>query len=231
MWWYVVGIIAELLLLSFISGRYIEASFVLLMRIVRSRTIAVTVMTIVLFPGTVIHELSHLFTAEILGVRTGKLTLAPESIEGNDIQSGSVAIAKTDPFRRTLIGIAPFVNGIAALTALSWWFTMIVTQGQFILLDIRLSLVLIFYLILTISTTMFTSKEDMAGVIPVLLAIVLLAVSGYIAGIRISLTGAILQTMQAVLVSFVQNLGIVLAINLSGVLLYSLLLLVLRKRS
>jgi len=232
MWWYIVGIIAELLALSFISLRYIQLSFSLLIKIVRSRSIAITIMTIILFPGTVLHELSHLFTAEIMGVHTGKLTLAPESIEENtrDIQSGSVMIASTDPFRRTLIGIAPFTNGVLVLTALSWWLTKVIESKEMILIDQRWTLIIIFYLILTITNTMFTSKEDMKGVVPVLITVFLLVVSAYIAGLRIKLPETITVTIQSILLTFVQNLGFVLIINLIGLFVFSILLLALKRQ-
>ena len=223
MWWYAIGIIAELLLLSFVSKRYTELGFLLLVRMVRSRTIAISIMTILLFPGTVIHELSHLFTAEVLGVHTGKLTLVPESIETDTIQSGSVTIAHTDPFRRTAIGIAPFTNGLVALSALSWWFTHAVA-AQWLIINKELTIGIILYLILTITNTMFTSKEDMVGVLPVFGTIAILLVTGYIAGIRLNLPQSILITLSSILVSSVQNLGVVVVINILGLLLFSLLL-------
>ena len=228
MWWYGIGIIAELLLLSFVSKRYTQVVFRVLLRIVRSRTIAITIMTIVLFPGTVLHELSHLFTAEILGVHTGKLTLVPESIEEDDIQSGSVAIAHSDPFRRTAIGIAPFVNGVIVLTALSWWFTQAI-EGTWLIINMQLTLGIIFYLILTVTNTMFTSKEDMVGVVPVFLTITILLVTGYIAGIQIVLPLSITNTVQSIIISLTQNLGIILGINIIGLILFSLLLLLIKK--
>ena len=228
MWWYGIGIIAELLLLSFVSKRYTQVVFRVLLRIVRSRTIAITIMTIVLFPGTVLHELSHLFTAEILGVHTGKLTLVPESIEEDDIQSGSVAIAHSDPFRRTAIGIAPFVNGVIVLTALSWWLTQTIA-GLWLIMSIQVTIAIIFYLILTVTNTMFTSKEDMVGVVPVFLTITILLVTGYIAGIQIVLPVSITNTVQSIIISLTQNLGIILGINLIGLVLFSLLLLLIKK--
>ena len=228
MWWYGIGIIAELLLLSFVSKRYIQLVFLVLLRIVRSRTVAVTIMTIILFPGTVLHELSHLFTAEILGVHTGKLTLVPESIEEDNIQSGSVAIAHSDPFRRTAIGIAPFTNGLIVLTALSWWFTKVI-DGTWLILNIQLTLGIIFYLILTVTNTMFTSKEDMVGVVPVFLTLSILLATGYIAGIRIVLPLSVTNTIQSVLLASVQNIGIVLGINILGLIIFSLLLFLFKK--
>lgn len=225
MWIPIVGIIVELVLLSFISERLTQASFILLLRIFRSRSVAITIITIILFPGTVIHELSHLFTAEVLGVRTGKLTLAPESIEGNSIQSGSVAIATTDPLRRTLIGLAPTINGTIAVTALSWWLMNVIHYQTHILIDARFSIILIFLLILTISNTMFTSKEDTKGVLPVFLTLLIVIAGLYLSGIRIGLPQQVTETIQNVLQTLFQNLGVVLATNLVGLAVFSGILL------
>ena len=228
MWMPTLFIVIELLLLSIIAKRSTQEAFTILMRIVRSRRIAITIMTIVLFPGTVIHELSHLFTAEILGVRTGELTLAPESITGDRIQSGSVAIAHTDPFRRTLIGLAPFFTGVTSLLALSWWFVAITRDHTLILLDIRFSIILIVYLVATITNTMFASPEDMQGVIPVFGTLLILAVGGYLAGIRFVLPEPIMIQISSILLSCAQNLGIVLTFHLVTLLLYTSINLIIR---
>jgi len=228
MWWYGIGIIAELLLLSFVAKRYTQVVFHVLLRIVRSRTIAITTMTIALFPGTVLHELSHLFTAEVLGVHTGKLTLVPESIEEDNIQSGSVAIARSDPFRRTAIGIAPFVNGVIVLTALSWWFSQTLL-GYWLIINMQITLGIILYLILTVTNTMFTSKEDMVGVVPVFLTMTILFITGYIAGIQIILPVSITNTIQSISITLAQNLGIVLGINIIGLIFFSLVLFLIKK--
>ena len=111
---------AELFFLFFLSQRLTQSVFDLCILLFRSRSVAITIITIINFPGTVIHELSHLFTAEILGVRTGKLTLVPDFIQKDQIKAGSVMIAATDPFRRYLIGLAPMVTGLVAISALSY---------------------------------------------------------------------------------------------------------------
>src|SRR3989339_1399971 len=205
MWIYLVGIIVELAILGILSSRLTQLSFTMLMRLTRSRSIAITILTIILFPGTVIHELSHLFTAEILGVQTGKLTLAPESIEGEDVQSGSVQIAVSDPFRRTLIGIAPTITGVISLSILSWY----LSQTQMLIIWIAL-----LYLILTISNTMFTSKEDLKGVLPVALTIAIFTITFYVSGIRIMFPTHIAETISVIIQSLAHYLAIAVAVNL-----------------
>ena len=221
MWIFLLGIIVELVILGILSNRLTQLSFTVFMRITHSRSVSITILTIILFPGTVIHELSHLFTAEILGVHTGKLTLSPESIEGQDIQSGSVQVALSDQFRRTLIGIAPTITGMITLSLLSWY----LSQTQQLIIGIAL-----LYLILTISNTMFTSKEDLKGVLPVALTIAIFAITFYISGIRIILPAHIAQTIAVIIQSLAQYLAVAVAINLIGILASTLFLLLLQKR-
>lgn len=191
----------------------------------RSRPWAITLMTLLFFPGTVIHELSHLFTAEILGVRTGKLTLAPESLRSEDesVRTGSVAIAKTGPFRRAAIGLAPTIISLASFSFLSYMLlhpsvlpirpiTLTMYHYQFSIID-----VVIIYLLFAVSGAMFPSPEDMKGIPALGLTLVVLLAAAYIAGFRLSLTGQALEFVTQVTTSLVQSLGIVLAIN--GVLL------------
>lgn len=199
-------LLAELIFLYLLSRWVIQMFYSLMHSLTQSRTIAIWVVSIIFFPGTVIHELAHLFTAEILGVQTGKLTLVPESLEGSEVKTGGVMIAQTDPFRRTLIGLAPVSVGVAVLAALSY----------FIRHALQNTLVsgVFFYLLFSISNSMFSSKEDMKGVIPFTITVALFAAAGYIAGFRLGLTGQLLTKLSLVIETLVRSLGIVLAVNL-----------------
>jgi len=227
MWIYLIGIIVELIILGFLSSRLTQLSFTVLMRLTHSRSISITILTIILFPGTVIHELSHLFTAEILGVHTGKLTLAPESIEAGEIQSGSVQVAVTDPFRRSLIGIAPTITGMITLSILSWYLSTQMYQVSGI--KYQVLIVSIIYLIFSISNTMFTSKEDLKGVLPVALTLAIFAITFYISGIRIILPAQFATTIVTIIQTLAYYLAIAVAINLMGILVNTLLLLIFQK--
>lgn len=213
----------ELVLLYLLSRRVIQTLYSLLHMLTRSRTIAIWIVSIVFFPGTVVHELAHLFTAEILGVHTGKLTLIPESLEGTEIKAGGVLIAETDPLRRTLIGLAPVTWGITLLTALSY----VLLQN---IHSVTIITILIFYSMFAVSNSMFSSKEDMKGVIPFTITVGLFSVAGYFAGFRIGITGEILTKTFFVLETLVRSLGVVLGINLIVLLLTSVILKVVRMR-
>jgi hypothetical protein len=206
---------AELFFLFFLSQRLTQSVFDLCILLFRSRSVAITIITIINFPGTVIHELSHLFTAEILGVRTGKLTLVPDFIQKDQIKAGSVMIAATDPFRRYLIGLAPMVTGLVAISALSYsLFTIpysLFTYG-------------ILYLLFAVSNAMFSSTEDLKGFIPFIITLGIMAAGAYVAGFRVGITGPALSVSVQIFDALTKSLGIVLALNSAGLLIAKLLI-------
>ncbi len=109
--------------------------------------------TLLVFPGVVVHELSHWLMAELLQVRTGKITLLPESyLPRQTNRLGSVKIAQTDPFRSLLIGFAPFFSGVGLLFVL---IHLLSTISSFYPLGY-----LYLYLIWVVSNSMLLSKSD-----------------------------------------------------------------------
>lgn len=224
-------IIVELIFLYILGRRFTQSLFLTSFHVTKSKSVSITILTLFLFPGTIIHELSHLFTAEILGVRTGELSLTPEPIKSEDITTGSVAIAHTDPFRRTIIGIAPLTNGIIILGVIAYflpsWITTFSHAPSFLT---SLPLFGAFYGILVISTTMFSSSEDMKGVIPVVLCLILLFVGGYMAGIEIRLPLAWTTKIYEGIVILAKSLGIIIGIHLSVIIVTHLPGLLFRKK-
>lgn len=213
-------IIVESLLLYFVARRLTEAIFGITMFTTKSKKIGVTVLSLILFPGTIVHELAHLFTAEIMGVRTGKLTLAPDSLADNELRTGSVAIQQTDPFRRFLIGVAPVFWGTGALFILSYFFKTIAGDAlstgsidPIFTWPTWLYLVLLLYGSFSVSTTMFSSKEDMKGSLPVIILAILVLVTLYILGIRVVLTGKITEILWTILTGLAQSFTVILALN------------------
>lgn len=213
-------LVAELGVLYLLSRKLNQMMFLFWYLLTRSKHSAMSITTLILFPGTVIHELSHLFTAEILGVRTGKLTLIPKWIDGDNIHAGSVQVSHTDPFRRTIIGLSPVFTGIAAVTFLSMQLTKMIPEIQQTLATPQpLSnpalylFLLLGYLLFAISNNMFSSKEDLHGVFPVLIVLGLILGTTYAAGFRLELTDAVLNTFENILRTLTRHLGIVLGIN------------------
>lgn len=69
-----------------------------------------------LFPGVLLHEISHALAARLLGVRIGRLSIWPRRV-GKRIQLGVVPVQETDIFRASLIGAAPLFAGTAVIFA------------------------------------------------------------------------------------------------------------------
>ena len=216
-----VLICIELVCLSLLSRHLTNAIYHVLIMFFRTPTIAMPILIALLFPGTLIHELSHMIIAELMGVRTGKLTLVPESIEGSHIPLGSVAIQETDAFRRSVIGVAPLLVGIAGLVILSsmlpslWNQTVEASRQNMLFSSLPPYLFLLSsYLIFCISNSMYSSQEDMKGVIPLLVVLGMIGLAIYFAGVRIAFTGSLLAQGTIVFSSIAKSLSLVLLINL-----------------
>lgn len=83
-----------------------------------NRSWAVILYAMVLFPGVLLHELSHWIMAKLLGVRTGGFSILPKTGPEGSIQLGAVEYYKTPgvgPIRESLIGSAPLVAGTAVV--------------------------------------------------------------------------------------------------------------------
>lgn len=79
---------------------------------------AVLLYAIILFPGVLLHELSHYVTALLLGVRTHSLSLIPQMKKDGSVQLGYVEYYKgrnLGPLRESLIGGAPLIAGTAVI--------------------------------------------------------------------------------------------------------------------
>ena len=73
-----VVIILELVVLYLLSRKLTQNLYIAVFLLSKSRGIGIGFLSLLFFPGTVMHELAHLFVAEILGVHTSGLTLVPE---------------------------------------------------------------------------------------------------------------------------------------------------------
>ena len=84
---------------------------------------AIILYALILFPGVLLHELSHWFTALLLGVRTGTISLIPKPGRDGSIQLGYVEYYKGSnlgPIRESLIGGAPLIAGTAAILLIAF---------------------------------------------------------------------------------------------------------------
>ena len=143
---------------------------------------------VLLLPGILIHELSHWLAAKLLGVRTGKISLWPSKARGNQMRLGSVRVARTDPFRSSLIGVAPLVSGCLAILIIGQLILGLGDLGE-VLLNREWEQVwesilahlkapdfwLWLYLIFAVSNAMLPSETDREPWRPVLLFVALAA--------------------------------------------------------
>jgi hypothetical protein len=76
------------------------------------------------FPGTAIHELSHALACLLFGIRVYRVVLFhPTPDQNGNYRLGYVEHSGADPFRSTIVGIAPLI-GCAQVTYLTYlWAT------------------------------------------------------------------------------------------------------------
>ncbi len=122
-----------------------------------------------LLPGIVLHEGSHWLIANLLGVRTGKVSLGLARSRGKQFSLGSVNVERTDSVRESLIGVAPFIFGLGAILFIAGFgFDLWPDSGLSVreMLDRVWSTAgdwltwLDLYLIFAVSTAMIPSESD-----------------------------------------------------------------------
>ena len=153
---YLILFFLQLVTIFFLSKKVSGFIYRLLFSLTKSKKVAGYLFAILFAPGTFIHELSHFIVAAVLLVPVGNISVIPK-IYDDEIRLGSVPIAKTDPLRRFLIGIAPFIVGIFILL-----YSLLLAINFNLLSDWRIILVII-CLNFEIANTMFASKKDLEG--------------------------------------------------------------------
>jgi hypothetical protein len=130
-----------------------------------SEKAAIILFSVLFFPGTFVHEMAHWLMAKLLFVYSGKMEFLPQ-IQGDAIKLGSVSIAKTDPVRRLLIGVAPVILGLIVLLGMLWGIRQYYSYLSVYPWTIWL---LLGYVVFVTGSTMFSSRKDLEGSIGVLL--------------------------------------------------------------
>ena len=98
----------------------IQVLFALLYRVTHHRTLSLLLYALLVWPGTVVHELSHWLMARFLGVYARAPYLLPSKPdEQGRMVLGHVLVERSDVVRRSLIGLAPLVAGSAAVAAVA----------------------------------------------------------------------------------------------------------------
>lgn len=157
-------ILIEVVVLFFLTRSTIQSTFTQLRRWFKHTHTVYGIMSALFFPGTVLHELSHALMAMITFQRVHEIHVFP-SWDHNSIKLGYVYYAKKDVFRGILVGIAPIFAGLATL-----WF---IAQFRLFPTENIWWNLLFGYLVFTISTTMFSSKQDLIDVIYIIPVIII----------------------------------------------------------
>ena len=93
----------------------------LLLQFARRRGIALVLYYLILFPGVLLHELSHYLAATVLLVRTYGFSVWPKFGKDDSLELGAVTVERTDFLRQTLIGAAPLLVGATAVILIGTW--------------------------------------------------------------------------------------------------------------
>jgi hypothetical protein len=211
-----------------ILHRELQVVFLLL---TRRAELAVALFSLLLFPGVLLHEISHFLTAKLLRVPTGHFSLIPQSTVEGRLRLGYVETSQTDILRDALIGAAPLIagglfvgyTGLVRLDLLSLW-NALAKSGLSAGLE-SLAVVyaqtdfwLWFYLMVVISSTMMPSAADRRAWLPLALVIAFLVGLALFFGMGPWMSANLAPTLNNVL----QTIAVVFAIS-SGVHLVVLL--------
>ncbi len=166
----------QLLLVYFVSRITIKEFFKGLRRFIKSdRTVALLISSL-FFPGTLVHEISHMLIAFALGLKVHEIKIFP-SVEENEVKLGRVLYERRDPIRGIMVGVAPLFFGLLAFFLFAY-FKLFPSEN--IYLNIVFG-----YLVFVISTTMFSSKQDLVDLLYLIPFVVLVIGIIYIFNIKI----------------------------------------------
>lgn len=194
-----------LVLLFIISRKTANYIYFIFFLLTNSQKLSIAIVSLILLPGTIVHELSHFLLASILRVPTGELSVIPTIDEKNgQVKAGRLEIGKVDPFRHALVGLAPLVVGILLIYVIGKiFFSSYIQPITFIGI----------YLLFIVSATMFSSNKDMESLKIALPVTCLIILSLYFIGLRISLTANLIVRIGSILKELNGYLLIAAAVN------------------
>lgn len=190
----------ELILLFFTSRMLTRSLSSLFFRLTKSQTTTIHLLSFLFLPGVIIHELAHMLVASVLFVRVGEIEFFPKITE-HGVKLGSVSIAKTDPIRRALIGVAPVFFGLLLIMGIVYSFS----QSSSIVQTIEL------YSLFVIGNTMFSSHKDMEGTLELVIAIGFIGLLLYGLGIRVDVS-SVLGVLTFEMIEFIQKANVFLSL-------------------
>ncbi|HVZ67774.1 MAG TPA: hypothetical protein VG917_05975 [Patescibacteria group bacterium] len=173
---YFAFFVLEILILFFTSRYIYQALYLFFYKIFRNRNAAAIPVFILFMPGVFIHELAHFLVAEILFVKVYDFEVSPKIEEGM-LKMGSVQVAKSDPIRRALIGVAPVIVGVLVMFAVLYMYMNSFDVNNVFSTPLEIGkLALVLWATFFITNTMFSSKKDLEGTLGLLVALIFLAI-------------------------------------------------------
>jgi membrane-associated protease RseP (regulator of RpoE activity) len=118
--------LALMLLLSRWISRQVQ---IIGLRVSGDMNVAIMAYYLLMFPGIVLHELSHYLMARLLRMQVGSFALGPKK-RRNAIELGSVTVASGGSIRDSLVGLAPFLAGTAVLLLVSYYVFDVAAMGE-----------------------------------------------------------------------------------------------------
>lgn len=116
----VYQLVLEFTILYFITRRSIQNLFTGLRLIFRHNGTVYTLMAVLFFPGTVVHELAHAVMARALWLKVTHINLFPTRAH-NTLKLGSIEYIKRDFLRGVLVGVAPILAGLLILWLIAYF--------------------------------------------------------------------------------------------------------------
>lgn len=209
----------ELVFLFFLSREVTKRISQFLFTVTRNESLTIHLLFWIFSPGIIIHELSHFFAASLLFVPVGSIAFIPTSTR-DGARMGTVSIGKTDPLRRALVGVAPFIVGMVIILGVLYYLSISSFQPAYF------NAIAAGILVFEIGNTMFSSRKDIEGTLELLLVSALFFIVFSLMGLRIQIPWDILNTpvVTAILKQSVNFLAIPVIVDLLLIGIFSFIL-------
>jgi len=214
--WFLIILFLQTIALFFVSRHSTNQLFQFLRIFIKNEKWVFAIVSFLYLPGTILHEMAHFFAAMALFLKVKDISIFPE-FKKDYIKLGSVLYEKRDIVRSFLVGIAPFFAGIFFFYYLSIFKLF---PSTYLLQNLLFS-----YLIFAVSSTMFSSKQDVIDFIFIIPFVIFGAGIIYIFQIDFTfilknknVVKNLLQFLKEVnfylFVSLIINLGLILTLKL-----------------
>ena len=199
-------------LIFYISKSVLRLYYGLVFHISGNKRISVWIIALTFLPGTILHELSHFLMAIILRVPTGNISIFPTIEKNGEVKAGHIVVATSDPFRLSLIGLAPMISGLAVVYLI----------GIYLIGDWGGRAIIGIVALFQITSSMFSSKRDLKSFVIVSPVLLLLLLAGHLSGLSIEANQRFIDSVSSYLAKLNIYLSIAAALDLLVYLFLSL---------